>query len=292
MAALRLRSHLAGGLRRTGRWLLDTAERLERPAGPAGTGPARVRREAAEPAVVEPAVVEPAVVEPAVVEPAVVDPAVAGFGTGSGPGSDAPEEPAEPVGRFELGARGAGRPPAGWLQELGGRDPRQLHGGRGSRGRPRGPGDLRVVPSRSRPGPEPAIPSVRPGLPAGVERGADPAVVDRAGSAPVPPARSVAVAPDQHAAAGSVGDRPGSSGAPVPVRPAALNHPAAPVRPAAIAAAPGNPAGHPPLTGPARPEFWPALLDDSPLWHTPVPGPARAADHRLDDEQRGRSWNG
>jgi hypothetical protein len=37
---------------------------------------------------------------------------------------------------------------------------------------------------------------------------------------------------------------------------------------------------------------WPELLDDAPLWRLPDPAQEPAAERRLDDEQRGRPWNG
>jgi hypothetical protein len=44
--------------------------------------------------------------------------------------------------------------------------------------------------------------------------------------------------------------------------------------------------------GPATPDRWPSLPDDTPLW-LPAPAAAVTSDRvRLDDEQRGLPWNG
>jgi hypothetical protein len=37
---------------------------------------------------------------------------------------------------------------------------------------------------------------------------------------------------------------------------------------------------------------WPELLDDTALWRPARPEPDPLASGRLDDEQRGRRWNG
>jgi hypothetical protein len=37
---------------------------------------------------------------------------------------------------------------------------------------------------------------------------------------------------------------------------------------------------------------WPELLDDTALWRPAQPEPDPLASGRLDDEQRGRRWNG
>ena len=215
MAAAPLRSWLAGWCRLAGRWLLDTADRLEsgRPAGPAAPVPP------AEP-VAEPREGTPA--RSPAGERRFPEPLPARVPV-PGPGGE--PEPAAP-------ARPGRRPPPGWLRTLDGRDPRQVRGGRSApapatdRGRRPGTAAPPAVPD---PGPVVVRAAARPAEPARWDGGRPSARKDRINpdqkpqSSPLSGADSVrrsapvVTVPDpRHPAAGYGHHRPGSSERPGP----------------------------------------------------------------------------